>query len=82
MTMAIAQLPSATALEPAQPTPNEELRWTSVGTVTMSVGDPGDEDEESIEFDENDFDDDFDDDFEDEIEDDEFESADPFQFDE
>jgi hypothetical protein len=82
MTLAISLGASPAAPEPAQQPTSHELRWASVGTVYLSAGDPNEGDDESDDFDENDFDDDFDDDFEEEVEDDEFESADPFQFDE
>ena len=74
--------PGAPTMVPGPALPDDEQRWTSVSTVYLSVGDPDDGDDEFDDFDENDFDDDFDDDFEEEVEDDEFESADPFQFDE
>ena len=83
MTLASNQLAPSTApaIDPWQPVPERVLHWQTTSHMTMSVGEP-EEDEEFDDFDENDFDDDFDDDFEEEIEDDEFESADPFQFDE
>ena len=83
MTLACIELAPSTAfvVDPWQPLPDRDLRWQSASNITMSVGEP-EGDEEFDDFDENDFDDDFDDDFEEEIEDDEFESADPFQFDE
>jgi hypothetical protein len=82
MRLSIAPWAPPTVPEPAPWPAGHEVRWTSVGTVYLSLGDPNDEDDDFDDFDEDDFDDDFDDDFEEEIEDDEFESADPFQFDE
>lgn len=79
---AVTQSAPITVLEPALEPANYDLSWMSVDHLYLSVGDPAEGDDEVDDFDENDFDDDFDDDFEEEIEDDEFESADPFQFDE